>query len=708
MSDPGSSPARTCYVFGPYRLDTGNRRLFRNGEPVAITARVFDTLLALVERHGHAVDKETLLTRAWGDVIVEEANLARAVSTLRKALGESPDDHRYIVTLPGRGYQFVAPVTVVDAPSAAVENPPAIVPARMWRRVAVAVGATAAGLAVAAYFVAATADSPAQLRIAVLPFENLGPSEDQFVAAGLTGEITTRLAALRALRVVSYTSASALAQPGKRAQQLGAELGTDYLLAGAVLSERPAQQSSRVRITAQLVRVADGSQIWSGTFDRDLADLFMMQSEVALRVVRELRSTMFPAERQVLESVPTRNPDAYQAYLQGHFYGRRPDLSDENMARAIQHFEQAVQLDPAFVDAQAALASAHTLYFQFGYDTSQERRDLARRALERAERDGPTQPATLRARARYWLAIGGDPERALAAADEVRRQWPNRPEAIAVGGHALHRLGRWADAAERLKQARDLDPGAASAHSDLALVLIGLQSFPEAQHAIDRSIAIEPDQVLAYVERIWNTWLWKGDIAAARTLIDGLPPVDDWRFVEIRFLQGLYEGDFAAAQRTLAPWSGRWMRTFILARPVVLLLAQAQQLAGDAAAARRSFEEARQVLEAEVQSTPDDGRLRASLALAYAGLGRAADALRESRRALALMPYPEAFDATTVREDAALAATMVGAHDAALTEIATLLSTPAHFSVQSLRLDPRWRPLQAAARYRDLVADTAR
>jgi tetratricopeptide (TPR) repeat protein len=275
---------------------------------------------------------------------------------------------------------------------------------------------------------------------------------------------------------------------------------------------------------------------------------------------------------------------------------------------------------------------------------------------------------------------------------------------VAATAGVLFLTGRWDDALARYERARDLDPEFATTYSDLAQALMGLRRYAAAVHAAERSLALEPDQTRAYIQQVWTAWLWKGNLGTGRDLIERLPPSDDWRFMELRYLQRLFERDFRGALRVVSSWPGRWMRTFVLARPVALLEGQAHRLIGDAAAARRAFETARRLLEDEVRASPADGRLQASLAVTYAGLGRKADALDTARRALALMPYPSAFDTTVVREDVALAATMAGDHDQAFSELTALASTPSHFSVQLLRIDPRWDPLRADRRYPGLVA----
>lgn len=685
------------------------RRLLRGGEPLPITARVFDILAVLVRHQGQALDKEHLIAQVWGDVAIEEGNLARNVSTLRKLLGEAPDDHRFIVTLPGRGYQFVGEVqAIADEPPAAPETAaPASVPAPARRTprlmLVTAMIALVALLCAAFWLPRGTPAAPPSPRIVVMPFKNLGPAEEEYVAAGLTEEITSRLAALDSLRVVSRTSATRYDRSGRTVRQIGEDLGADYLLEGAVLWNRGTGEAARVRITAQLIRVSHDTHVWAETFDREIPDLLRMESEIATRVVRALRGRVLAHERAALEKPPTTNVEAYTAFLQAILYASRPDVSEENVAEVIRHLQHAVDLDPDFALAHARLASAHLLYHQFGYDTSRERLAVAKQALDRAGRLAPDLPERAFASSNYWMTMG-DARKALAESEAGERERPNDPRLISSTGLVLWRMGRWAEAAPKVALARALEPRDAMMASRDALLQLGLRRYPEAQHAIERSLMLEPDQVIAYALSVWHTWLSKGDLVAARAILDRLPATDDWRFMELRFLQALFERRYDDARRVQAPWSGQWMRHWVLVRPVVLFEAQACRLQGDRACAAAAFEKARALLDLEAQTTPNDGRVRGSLAVALAGLGRRDEAIREAHRALALMPHPYAFDTAVVREDAALALTMADEHGEALDLIETLLTTPAHFSVHSLRLDPRWDPLRGEPRFRALTA----
>ncbi len=539
-------------------------------------------------------------------------------------------------------------------------------------------------------------------RIVVLPFKNLGPAGQDDVAAGLTEEITGRLSGMRNLHVISRTTAMAFQSGGRTVRDVARDLDVDHVLEGAVAWDA-ARSPSRVRITVQLIRTADDTHLWSDSFDRAATDLFRLQSEIATRVVGELRANILASERAALEAHAAANLDAYRAYLLGLSYARRADVSRVGMTRTIAALQGAVDLDPGFAPAHAALALAHARYARFGYDSSTERASLVRRAVERAEALAPRTADTYLARAMYLRLVD-----APAAGLEVLRQAATlRPRDATIANlHAslLSQIGSWDESFAAAQRAVALDPRDASLLADAALVGLATRRYAQAAHFIDQSIATDPDQLLAYVLQVWCEWLWKGDLRAARTLLDRLP-ADDWRYAELRFLQGLHEGDVTYALQGLAPFAGTWMRGALLVRPIVLLEAQAWRLKGDAGRAHATFADAARLLAAEVRDTPDDMRLRSSLAIAYAGLGRRDDARREARQAIALMRWPDSLPAATVREDVALALTMIGAHDDALREIARLVAKPAHFSAQVLRLDPRWAPLRAHPAYTRLALD---
>jgi DNA-binding winged helix-turn-helix (wHTH) protein/TolB-like protein len=687
------------YAFDAFLCDPVARRLLRDGAPVHVTARLFDLLHALVAHAGEPLDKDRLLQLVWGDVAVEEGNLTRAISALRKLLQDDPDAPRFIVTLPGRGYQFVATVRVTTIESGvrlSGSQASSRAPTKLRIAAGLALSAGLLGLAGGSTRLHPRTQSEAAAlsRVAILPFRNVGAFGDAWFAEGMTEEIATRLSAARELRIVSRSTANRYQAARRPAPNTGQEPDVDYVLEGTVRRVVGGGGDALLRVTTQLTRTVDAAPVWVERYQRPLRELFDVQSEIAARVAIELRGALAPGRTLPATAGRTRSVEAFDAYAQGLFFARQPDPSETNAARIVAHFQHATDLDPGFARAHAALARAHDVMVRFGYDASPARRAMAARALARAESLAPRDPDVLLARSRYLLTTGGDLETAREAAADAERQRPGDADVIMARANFELIAGRWADAAAAYERVQAIDGAHAGSLSSQALVQIGLRRYAEAQAGLDRSLALEPDQVLGHVLRVWNAWLWRGDVGLARSYIDQLPPQPDWRFMEIRFLQALYERRFDAALTACEPFAGQWMRTWILVRPVVLFEAQAARLQGDRRRAARTFAAARAMLELEVRAAPGDPRVHASLAIALAGLGQKDAVRREGGRALALLRFPLAFDAATVREDVALALAMIGDVTAARDEIARLLASPAHFSEQTFRLDPRWDVLR--------------
>jgi len=358
MGDP-----RSTYRFGPFSLQVDRRRLLRDGELVALSPKALETLLALVEQRDRVLTKDELLQRIWGDTVVEEGGLARNISVLRKALGESPDDHRYVVTVPGRGYRFVADVATAseaagEEPAAAPAPAPASAPASAgwpWRRLAM--GAAAAIVAAALFYVLRSPPANATVRppiaaLAVLPLNNLsGDPSQEYFADGMTEALIANLAHIRAVRVVSRTSVMRFKGVARSLPEIAQALGVDAIVEGSVQ-----RSGARVRINVQLVHAPTDTHLWARQYERELTDVLKLQAEVARAVADEIQVQITAEERARLASADAVNAAAYQEYLLGQHYLWR--LNEEDLTRAISHFEEAIRLDPAYAAAHAGLSHA--------------------------------------------------------------------------------------------------------------------------------------------------------------------------------------------------------------------------------------------------------------------------------------------------------------------------------------------------------------
>ena len=300
-------------------------------------------------------------------------------------------------------------------------------------------------------------DSGKRKMIAVLPFENLGPAEDQYFAAGMTDEITSRLSTVKDLGVISRTSAMQYEKTKKTLKEIGQELGVDYVLEGSIRWSRSAD-NNRVRITPQLVRVSDDTQIWSDIYDRVINDVFQVQSEIAQNVISQLGITLKEPQQANLTEAPTQNVEAYKAYLRGKELMDFPSYDERIIRNSIQNFENAVELDPAFTTAYCQLANANLFLFHEGYDPSPERLEIAKKAIDRALKLKPDSPDARIALGKYYYYGFHDYDRALMELEAASKASPNNTEALITIAYVERRQGKFEDSARHLKSVLELDP----------------------------------------------------------------------------------------------------------------------------------------------------------------------------------------------------------------------------------------------------------
>jgi adenylate cyclase len=348
---------RIAYEFGEFCVDV-TQRLLRSraeGEPVPLTTKAFETLLYLVEHRGELVDKAALMKAVWPNVVVEENNLNQNISALRKALGEVPGEHRFILTVPGRGYRFVAEVKMMPA----TKPTPPVAPAPVSTD-------------------SATLSAP-RASIAVVPFANLtGDPSKEYLSDGMAEELIHVLCRIPGLKVPSRTSSFAYKGRQIDVRQIARDLGVATVLEGSVRSA-----GERIRVVAQLVNASTGFHVWSHSWDRQFGDLFKVQDELAGAIVRALGlSANGSASGSLAQAPPTSDLEAYQLYLQG--LSLRSRLSEQNLLRAIELFEQASARDPNFTRAVAAAITARGQLTSYGitaYRTLAETEREASRAL---------------------------------------------------------------------------------------------------------------------------------------------------------------------------------------------------------------------------------------------------------------------------------------------------------------------------------------
>jgi TolB-like protein/tetratricopeptide (TPR) repeat protein len=596
--------------------------------------------------------------------------------------------------------------------------PAAAAPARSpWRRLAFAGLAVVALVAVVIVawklFWRAPAPHPivAQehpVRVVVLPFENLGAPEDAYFAAGMAEEITSRLANVQGLGVISRTSAVGYDRTGKTVKQIGIDLGVDYVLEGSVRWERAPGRESRVRITPQLIRVADDTHVWSDRYQRVLADVFAIQSEVAESAVRAMGVTLLPREQTALQEVSTNDLQAYDLYLRGReLYSRGQARRD--IEGALQMYQAAVDRDPRFAQALAGLAKTNLLMFWEYYDRSPERLMKAKEAAERAVELRPDLAEAHNALGLYFYQGMLDYTQALDEFAAALKIQPGSSEALEGIGFVLRRQGRWGEAAEKLSTVAESDPKNASRLFNVGFTCEFAGRYADADRAYLRTLALNPQWAEVYAERAWVQLLWHGDVDRAQALLEEAGRVvglaDEVGYLaQYQLRVALARRDYQGVLRQLQKETRAAIDNQDAYSPIPLLRGQVQRLAGQYDLARRSFEAARVELEQRVRHDPDDHRLHSSLGIAYAGLDRRDDAVRKARLGCDLMPASkDALRAIKRVEDLAVVYTMVGRNGDAIAALDDLLARSGWMSVHVLRLDPMWDPLRADPRFQALL-----
>jgi TolB-like protein/Flp pilus assembly protein TadD/tRNA A-37 threonylcarbamoyl transferase component Bud32 len=542
--------------------------------------------------------------------------------------------------------------------------------------------------------------------IVVLPFKNLGPAEDEYFADGISEEISSRLAAVSGLGVISRSSAMQYKDNPLSSRQIGEELDVDYVLEGSVRWERAADGPSRVRVTPELIRVVDDTHVWSDRYDRELERIFEVQSDIAEQVTAQIGVTLLDPEREVLALRPTDNVEAYQAYLRAQENSNHPDLSERTLGTAVELFRRATELDPDFAQAWARLSYAISRYnwFSAGFGTEWvlEARQAAERALE-------LRPNLSEGK----LALGyvhyygeRDYEKALEAFREVVQARPNDTEANAALAYILRRLGRIEEAIERLEKAVELDPRGADRIFSLATTYARARRYEDAMRAVDRAIVLVPDQVAGYLAKIDVTLSQSGDLESARAIHDQIPDPAHHDTILRGVLLQITEGDYEGAldrlnQSPIEVFQGNWAGSFF---PKTLVTSFAYHLAGDAERGREEAEKARAMAVAFVDQNPGDPFARGTLAWANALAGHKDAAIRHGQAAVDFFPVSkDAMYGPSVADNLAGVYAWVGEEEKALDKIEYLLSIPTQSSIHNYRIDRRFRSLWDHPRFKKLL-----
>ena len=552
--------------------------------------------------------------------------------------------------------------------------------------------------------------------IAVLPFENLSEEKaNAFFADGVQDEILTDLAKIADLKVISRMSVMQYKSGAPRnLREIGQQLGVAHVVEGSVQ-----RAANKVRVNAQLLDARNDAHLWAQTYDRDLADVFAIQSEIAKAIADQLQAKLSPNEKKAIEQPPTTDLAAFDLYSRAKSLLLTAAFSATNepdLRKAIELLDEAVKRDPSFFAAYCQLAWAHErLYATFGTDHTPARLALAEAAVQAATRLRPDAAETHLARAQYLYFGLRDYAGALAELEIARRALPNDPRLFEYTGYILRRRGQQEEGLRNLERAVELDPRNFSTLQQIALSYQYLGRYAEAIAALDRALAIVPDNAETRANRELNYVCWKADTRPLRQTIDAIlaqGPGAIASAADIWFFCALAERDPAAAERALVALGDNpcWGESAIrLNRSFGEGLVA--RMTKDEATARSAFEAARAQQEKIVQAQPDFGPALCVLGLIDAALGRKDLALDEGRRAIALTPLEkDVINGSLVLQYFAITAAWAGDKELALQQLETGLRAPYAsdmLSYGALKLLPLWDPLRGDPRFEKIVASLA-
>ncbi|HEX8068780.1 MAG TPA: winged helix-turn-helix domain-containing protein [Pyrinomonadaceae bacterium] len=531
-----SQQTERLYEFGPFRLDPLKRRLVRDGQTVVLTSKSFDTLLALVEHRGRVLPKDELMRRLWPDTSVEENNLTQQISALRRALGERAGEHRYIVTVPGRGYSFVSDVREVADEGADLileqrtrsritidveeehtdghgeEQPErhetdraaestrthAIAPAARRRTRARLFALVSVGLAMSLLLALFTyqrlardesrAGGPPK-SVAVLPFKSLNTdANEDLLGAGMSDTLIAKLSNVRQINVRPTSAVLKYAAADANTLAAGRELGVDAVLEGTVQ-----RAADRVRVTVQLLDVRQGRPLWAQSFDEGLSDIFVVQDVISEQVAQALLARLNGAEQRRLRKHDTNSVAAYQDYLRGRYFWNRRD--EDGLRKSVGYFEQAIATDPTYAVAYAGLADAHNLLvnYHLAGSSADESAERARAAVTKAlELDDTLAEAhaSLASMKFYGEHDNAAAEREYLRAVELN---PNYATAHHWYSEYLAMTGRPAEAMTEIKRAQELDPLSPVINTTVGERLYFARRYGEAAEQLRRTLELSPD-----------------------------------------------------------------------------------------------------------------------------------------------------------------------------------------------------------------------
>ncbi len=555
-----------------------------------------------------------------------------------------------------------------------------------------------------------TTPSPPEKSVAVLRFENWSAeSKDSHLADGVQGEILTLLMKVRDLKVISRTSVMKyrdLAQLDLK--QIAGELGVRYFLQGSVQ-----RAGNQVRIASQLVDGLTGAQLWAKSYDRDVADVFKIQTEIAEIIVAQLEAKFTPEEKAAIEERPTSDIIAYDLYLRGKALLARVAFESsrtDDLAEAAQLFQEATARDPAFYLAYCELANAHGQTWFYSIDPTPERLALARSAVDAAVRLRPDAGETHLASAKYFY-FSREYDRSLKEVVQAQQKLPNDPLPILFLGYIERRQGDWDRSTEHFERALELDPRNLVFLKQLAHSYNLLHRYPDLRRILDRARAIAPDDPALEVQRAVIEFDERGETQPLRAAVDAVlakNPQAGTTIADLWFQVSLCERDLASASRALAEMKPSGAHEEGVPYPKTWCEGIIARLRDDPEGARIAFAAARAEVARKVEAQPNFAEGLSALGMVDAALGDKENAIREGQRAVELMPSSkDAVVGPILLTNLATIYAWTGEKAAALEALKAVTDKPSYLSYGLLLRYPNWAPLQDEPGFQEILTRLA-
>jgi TolB-like protein/Flp pilus assembly protein TadD len=547
--------------------------------------------------------------------------------------------------------------------------------------------------------------------IAVLPFDNLSDDkQNAYFADGVQDEILTNLARVADLKVISRTSVMQYKGATQRnLRDIAKTLGVSHVVEGSVQ-----RSGGRVHVSAQLIDATTDMHLWGESYDRELADVFAIENELAEQIVSQLKSKLSPQEKAAIEQKPTADLVAHDLYIRAKTLIASSALStpqSESLFEAVRLLNQAVERDPAFALAYYQLAEAHDLLYLQGIDHTAARLAVADGAIQSLARLRPNSGEAHLALAKHLYWCYHDYDRAREELTLAQKSLPNDPLPFQLAGYIDRRQGRWPESIKNLERAIELDPQNSAFLEQIARSYECLRRYADAERVLDRALALAPKDAAMRAGRAEIELHWHADARPLMSTIEAIIAKDSRQaknIAEFWLQASLCERDFDGAVRALAalPIDGCHQETILF--PRVWCEGVVAQMRGDTAAARAAFISVRNEIAKLVREQPAYAEALCALGMADAALGHKEDAIREGRRAVELLPVTkDSIIGPLLVQYLALIYAWTGEKDLAFEQLATAAQLPGYFSYGQLRLHPYFDPLRGDPRFDKIVASLA-